>query len=56
MEYIRNILGISINIHNIKREMSRNKEHRPNGAASEGGRRLGGAAEGGACVSDDLIS
>ena len=30
--------------------MSRNKEHRPNGAASEGGRPIGGAAEGGASV------
>ena len=30
--------------------MSRNKEHRPNGAAAEAGRPLGGAAEGGASV------
>ena len=30
--------------------MSRNKEHRPNGAAAEGGRPIGGAAEGGASV------
>ena len=30
--------------------MSRNKEHRPNGAAAEGGRPSGGAAEGGASV------
>ena len=30
--------------------MSRNKEHRSNGAAAEGGRPLGGAAEGGASV------
>ena len=30
--------------------MSRNKEHRPKGAAAEGGRPLGGAAEGGASV------
>ena len=30
--------------------MSRNKEHRPNGAAAEGGRPIEGAAEGGASV------
>ena len=30
--------------------MSRSKEHRPNGAAAEGGRPIGGAAEGGASV------
>ena len=30
--------------------MSRNKEHRPNGAAAFGGRPIGGAAEGGASV------
>ena len=30
--------------------MNRNKEHRPNGAAAEGGRPIGGAAEGGASV------
>ena len=30
--------------------MSRNKEHRPNGAAAEGGRPIGGAAEGGTSV------
>ena len=30
--------------------MSRSKEHRPNGAADEGGRPIGGAAEGGASV------
>ena len=30
--------------------MSRNKKHRPNGAAAEGGRPIGGAAEGGASV------
>ena len=30
--------------------MSRNKEHRPNGVAAEGGRPLGGTAEGGASV------
>ena len=30
--------------------MSRNKEHKPNGAAAEGGRPIGGAAEGGASV------
>ena len=30
--------------------MNRNKEHRPNGAATEGGRPIGGAAEGGASV------
>ena len=30
--------------------MSRNKEHGPNGAAAEGDRPIGGAAEGGASV------
>ena len=30
--------------------MSRNKKHRPNVAAAEGGRPIGGAAEGGASV------
>ena len=30
--------------------MSRNKEHRPNGVAAEGGRPIGSAAEGGAFV------
>ena len=30
--------------------MSRSKEHRPNGAAAEGGRPIVGAAEGGASV------
>ena len=30
--------------------MSRNKEHRLNGVAAEGGRPIGGAAEGGASV------
>ena len=30
--------------------MSRNKEHRPNGAVAEGDRPSGGAAEGGASV------
>ena len=30
--------------------MSRNKEHRPDGATVEGGRASGGAAEGGASV------
>ena len=30
--------------------MNRNKEHRPNGAASEGDRPIGGAAFGGASV------
>ena len=30
--------------------MSRNQEHRPNGAAAEGGRPIGGAAEGGTSV------
>ena len=30
--------------------MNRNKEHRPNGAAAEGGRPIGGAAEGGVSV------
>ena len=30
--------------------MRRNKEHRPHGAAAEGGRPIGGAAEGGASV------
>ena len=30
--------------------MSRNKEHRPNGAAAEGGRPIGGTAEGRASV------
>ena len=30
--------------------MSRNKEHRPNGAAAEGGWPIGGAAEDGASV------
>ena len=50
MKYIRIIQGISINIHNIKRLMSRNKEHRPNGSAAEGGRPIGGSAEGGASV------
>ena len=30
--------------------MSRNKEHRPNGAATFGGRHIGGGAEGGASV------
>ena len=30
--------------------MSRNKEHRPNGAAATGGRPIGGAAEDGASV------
>ena len=30
--------------------MSRNKEHRPNGAAAEGGRPIGGTAQGGTSV------
>ena len=30
--------------------MSRNKKHRPHGAAAEGGRPIGGAAEGGTSV------
>ena len=30
--------------------MSRNKEHRPNGPAAEGGRPIGSAAEGGASM------
>ena len=34
----------------MKKCMSRNKEHRPDGAAAEGGRPIGGAAEGGASV------
>ena len=37
MGYIRNILRISINIYNVNKRMSRNKEHRRNGAAAEGG-------------------
>ena len=46
MEYKRNILGISISINIKAHKWTENKEHRPDGAA----------AEGGACVSDYLIS
>ena len=38
MKSIRNVKGISINIHNIEKGMSRNKEHR---GAAFGGRPLG---------------
>ena len=39
--YIPYMFYIYIYTHNIKEWMSRNKEHRPNGAAAEGGRPIG---------------